>query len=133
MNQPELFYESYLEALRDDVRVIGGAKAVGLTFHPQKEPEAARNWVNDRLSLGRRERFEDDQERYIMRKAREARGFSAALCYLCDDTGFDRPIAKNPVDVIAKRQQEFIDAVKSVQQIGKDLERLTQTPLQAVR
>lgn len=131
MNQPELFYESYLEALRDDVKAVGGAKAVGHTFHPQKEQEAARNWVNDRLNADRRERFESDQERYIMRKAREVRGFSAALCYLCDDTGFERPPAKNPIDEIAKRQQEFVAAVKQVQQIGKQLEQLTRAPLSA--
>lgn len=133
MNQPELFYESYLDALRDDVRACGGAKEIGIKFHPQKEADAARNWVNDRLNADRRERFDDDQARYIMRRAREVRGFSASLCYLCDDTGFARPIAMNPVDVVAKRQQEFIAAVKQVQQIGRDLERLTQTPLQAIK
>lgn len=133
MNQAELFYESYLEALRDDVRAIGGAKEVGHTFWPQKDMEAARNAVNDRLNAERRERFENDQERYIMRKARELRGFSAALCYLCDDTGFQRPVAKNPIDELAKHQAAFVEAVKSAQSIVKQLERLTQPPLQAVK
>lgn len=131
--QPELFYESYLEGLRDDVKSIGGPKVVGGKFWPEKEPVGAGNLVNDCLNANRRDRFNEDQERYIMRKAREARGFSAALYFLCDDTGFDRPPAKNPVDEIAKRQQEFVDAVRTAERISKDLQRLTQAPLAAVR
>lgn len=133
MVQPELFYESFLEALRDDVKAIGGSKSVGGKFWPEKDLHAAANLVNDCLNANRRDRFNEDQERYIMRKARELRGFSAGICFLCDDTGFERPLAKNPVDEIAKRQQEFIDAVRTAERVSHELQRLTQAPLAAVK
>ncbi len=126
--QPELFYENFLDALRDDVKAIGGSKAVGHTFWPEKDVTAAGNAVNDRLNPDRRDRFTDEQERFVMRRARALRGFSAAVCFICDDTGFERPTAKNPEDEIAKRQREFIDAVKRVERIGHELQKLGGMP-----
>lgn len=124
MTSPELFYEGWLDALRDDVRTLGGAKAVGLALWPEKSIDAAKNKLNDALNEDRRERLTDEQERWIIRSAREKRGFSAALCYLCDDTGFERPKERDPLDEAAQLQREFIDSVRRHERIVEKLERL---------
>lgn len=136
MNQggAELFYESYLEALKDDVKAIGGSKAVGQKFWPElQNVEIQRGRVNDRLNPDKRDRFTDDQERYIMREAVAVRGYSAAVCFICDEVNLERPKAKSREDEVARLQREFIDAVKNSQRLGERLERLaTMPPLQAI-
>lgn len=123
---PRLFYDSYLAALRDDVDACGGTKTVGEWFWPEKSHDARRNMVNDRLSEAKRDRFSDEQERLVMRRARERRGFSAALCFICDDTGFERALkSRNQGDEAAELQRAFID---SVQQQARILERLERLP-----
>jgi hypothetical protein len=127
--QEQLFYDSELEALRDDVVALGGPKAVGEWFWPEKSVEARRNMVNDRLNDERRERFTDEQKRLIIRKAREARGFSACLCFLCDDTGFERPKALNPVDEMAALQRLYIERVGDMSRLADRMERLATAPV----
>jgi hypothetical protein len=131
---PELFYESWEEALRDDVRALGGAKAVASLLWPEKsDPIAARNKLNDALNPERRDRLSHEQEMLIMRKAKEVRGWSAGIFYLCDEAGFDRPQPKDPQDEQAKRQREFINAVKVLERLAPQLMQQTTQPLQAVR
>lgn len=122
--QPELFYESELEALRNDVNALGGTKTVGHWFWPEKSPEAARNMVNDRLNAEKRDRFSDEQRRLIIRKAREGRGFSATLIFLCDDTGFERPRPRDPGDEREQLQRAFIESVQLQRALLERLERL---------
>jgi hypothetical protein len=131
---PELFYESYEDALRDDVKAIGGPKTVAGLLWPEKtDPIAARNKLNDCLNVERRDRLNDEQERFIMRRARELRGWSAAIFYLCDETGFERPKARDPEDEQAKRQREFIAAVKALERLAPQLAPVAQSMLQAVK
>lgn len=131
-DQPALFYDSFLEALRDDVNACGGPKTVGEWFWPDKSVEARRNAVNDRLNEERRDRFTSEQEQLIKRRAREARGFSAALCFECDDAGFERPRPLNPADEAAELQRMFIESVRHQERIAERLERITRAPLAAV-
>jgi len=133
MNVPDLFYEDFNAALRDDVQALGGAKAVGMLLWPEKDPLAARNKLNDTLNAERRERLSHEQEQMIMRKAREIRGFSAALYSLCDEAGFKRPEPRDPLDEAAQLQREFIASVEIQKRIASKLEALTQSPIRAVR
>lgn len=129
---PQLFYDSELEALRDDVNALGGPKEIGRWFWPEKSLEAARNMVNDRLNAERRDRFSDDQRRLIIRKAREKRGFSATLFYLCDDTGFERPRPRDSADEQAQLVRVVQEATATLKNATERLERLARAPLAAV-
>lgn len=129
MQGPDLFYESYDQALRDDVKSLGGLKVVGKWFFAEKDPEAAGRALADRLNPERRERLSDEQERMIMRRARESRGFSAALCFIRDDTEFERPKARNPEDERVKLQREILEAARSFKHSVERLERLATAPL----
>lgn len=130
--EEQLFYDTYLEALKDDVTACGGAKEVGQWFWPEKTFENRRNRVNDRLNAERDERFTNDQERLIMRRARERRGFSAAICFLCDDAGFERPKPKHPkdeqIEILAREER----LVNEFRQLMERRERLARAPLAVV-
>ena len=132
VNTPDLFYESWLDALKDDVRALGGAKVIGCILWAEKDPLSARNRLNDCLNPERRETLTHEQELLIMRKAKDQRGFSAALFHLCDEIGFERPRAKDPYDETAALQREFIEAIKRQERIAQRLEALTQAPVRAV-
>ena len=133
MNQEELPLESYLEALRDDVKALGGSTAVGAWFIPEKSTEAQRNYVNDRLSAGRRERFSDDQVQLIMRRAVARRGYSAALAYLCDAVGMERPKPKDPNAERERAMARFVEAVGGLERSVAELKRFGVTiPLRSV-
>lgn len=132
-NGPELFYESWEEALKDDIKAMGGTKVVGKLIWPDLEMEIARNRLNDRLNPERRERLNDSQERMIMRGAREARGFSAAMFFLADETGFERPKSMAPQDEVAELQRQFINAVHQSQRIAERLDRLAQPALSVAK
>lgn len=105
MQQPQaaLFYENYSAALRDDCQAIepsrAWAKVVGKILFPEiVDAEEAGRRLADKLNPNRRDRLTDEQERHVMRLAKRARGFSAALAFICDDTGFERPKAIDPKD-----------------------------------
>lgn len=114
MEQSKLFperYESFLEALRDDVNALGGPSEIGEWFWKEKSHETRRNLVNHSLNSERRERFTQEQEQLIMRRAREKRGYSAALYFLCDETGFERPKAIQPEDEKLKVARALATAI----------------------
>lgn len=122
--QQELPLESYLEALRDDVKALGGSTAVGGWFIPEKSDEAKRNYVNDRLSAGRRERFSDDQIQLIMRRAVQRRGYSSAHYFLCDAIGTERPKPKDPEAARERAMARFAEAVERLDHATAEVKRL---------
>lgn len=133
MDQGALFFGSWEEALRDDVRAIGGPKMIGKLFYPEKDMEAAARALSDRLNSARRERLTDEQERLIIRMAGKTRGYSAALHFVCDDTQFERTKPLAPEDELAQLQRRFIDAAADVRAVGERIERLTKAPLQSIK
>lgn len=122
--QAELPLDSFLEALRDDVKALGGSTAVGRWFIPERSDEAQRNYVNDRLSAGRRERFSQLQIEMIMRRSVERRGFSSAHHYLCDAIGTERPKAKDPEAARDRAMTRFVEATESLEKSLAELKRL---------
>lgn len=122
--QGELPLESFLESLRDDVKALGGSTAVGKWFQAEKSDEAQRNYVNDRLNGARRERFSEAQIELIMRRAVARRGYSAALYYLCDIVGAERPKAKDPEAARERAMARFVDAVDRLEAATSEAKRL---------
>lgn len=130
---PQLFYDGYCAALRDDCKAIepteAWAKVVGKMLFPEKEILAARGALLDKTNPEKRDRLTDEQERLIMTKAREVRGFSAALYHICDCTGFERPRAKAPKDEALELQSRGERLLAELKQITERQERLLRAPL----
>lgn len=121
--QAELPLDSFLEGLKEDVRTLGGSTKVGRWFIPEKSDEAQRNYVNDRLSAARRERFTDDQVELIMRRAVQSRGSSGALNYLCDRLGMERPKPKDPELERRRAMERFSEAADRMYSAVEELKR----------
>lgn len=133
MDQQQLFFVTYYEALRDDAQACG-FKDIAFAMFPEKlKPEAAARALADKLNPERRERLTDEQERLIMRLAREKRGFSSALAYICEETGFERPKAIRPEDTAQILIERAETLARESRAIAVALERLARAPIQSVK
>lgn len=127
MFQPELIHESAIDALRDAVKALGGAKVVGHLLRPTKTLDDAKNWCNDCLNPDRREKFDLDDVIAILRRSREA-GFHGAMAYIAMECGYTAPTPVEPADENAKLQRAFIAAVEEQKKILAKFERLNASP-----
>jgi hypothetical protein len=122
MNQPPLFVESIYEALREAVKALGGAKAVGLYLWPEMFADDAGTKLRDCLNPERRERLNPEQVLLILRRAREA-GYHGAMQFIAAEAGYKcEPV--EPLDEQASLQREYIESVKAAAKIAARLERL---------
>lgn len=87
MDQPPLFVESIYDALKAIVRVLGGAKSVGLMLWPEKAADDAGRRLLDCLNPERKEVLDPEQVTLLFRLARE-RGFHVAKHWLDAEMGY---------------------------------------------
>lgn len=131
-DQQPLFVSDIYDALSDIVRALGGPKKVGAQLKPDRPAEEAAKWIKDCLNRERRERFDPEQMIWLLARGRET-GCHAALYFICEQTGYDRPAPVNPEDERAKLQRQVVEAAVSFRQYVERLERLNQNaPLHAV-
>jgi hypothetical protein len=137
--QRALFYENYRAALREDCKAIADyspawAKVVGKMLFPEiSDPIEAGRRLNDKTNPNRDDRLSDDQERCIMRWAREKRGFSAALDYICDDTEFERTKPRDRKDEALELQARAEALLRELKQVTERQERLLRPPIAVVK
>lgn len=88
-------YDDIYEALRDTVKALGGAKAVGHAMRPEKTIDQAQGWLLDCLNPSRPEKLDIEQIIWIMRMAHDA-GHHEAKAFLDAATGyqFGAPLTK---------------------------------------
>lgn len=127
MNQPALFLEDINDAMRELVRALGGAKAVGPVLWPEKTPERAAADVNACLNQHRAEHFTPEQVVLLFQRARQA-GFHAAKRWLDEATGYVPGEPIEPEDERAKLMRAFTDSVALQAQLVARLERLNAAP-----
>lgn len=130
--QFELVIEDINAAMREIVRALGGAEAVGIRLHPEKTPTAAAQVVNDCLNPDRRARFNPEQVWLLFVWARQA-GFHSAKRWFDEATGYTPGEPVEPEDERARVQREFIAAKKEMALMLARLERLDSAPATKVR
>jgi hypothetical protein len=121
--QPELFHETFIDAIREVIEALGGAKKIGPQMRPEKSTDAAARWVLDCLNPDRDHRFDPDQVRWLLREGRRI-GCHSAARFLMREAGYADPVPIEPDDERAKLQRDFIDAVSVVNAIAKRLDRV---------
>lgn len=89
-----LLYEDELDAARDAVKHLGGAKKVGPAMWPDKQPETAARHLLDCLNGARAERLSPSQLLMLMRMAR-AVGFHGLAGYMMREAGYAPPVPVN--------------------------------------
>lgn len=129
--QPRLqVYEDVYDAMREDVRALGGTKVAGPLFWPEKSVKDAQQLLNDCLNRNRKEKLDQEQLMFLIRRAREA-GSYATMQFIAAETGFSTEPVKQQ-DQLASLQRDFIAAVTASRQIADRIERLTQPALQSI-
>lgn len=109
MNDP-LLYEDELDAARDAVKHLGGAKKVGPLIWPDKAPETAARYLLDCLNGSRAERLSPSQLLLLMRLAREV-GFHGLAGYLLREAGYAPPVPVEPqteAEVLTRRMEGMV-------------------------
>lgn len=123
MNQESLFYESFSDALKDVVRVAGGAKAVGGVLWPEKTPEAAQSQLLDCLNDHRPAKLSPEQVLLLLSLGR-SKGCHAAMNYVTREAGYSDPTPIEPEDERARLQREFVEAQKAMSRLAERMERV---------
>ena len=122
MDQPALFHESFVDALHDCIRALGGPKTAGHAMRPEKSVDDARRWLLDCLNPDRAEKLAPDQVLWILKEARKV-GCHAAMAYISRECGYADPQPIEPEDERAELQREYIAAVKTLAAITTRIER----------
>lgn len=123
MNDP-LLYEDELDAARDAVKHLGGAKKVAPQIWPDKAPDTAARYLLDCLNPARAERLSPSQLLLLMRLAREV-GFHGLTAYLMREAGYAPPVPVAPqseAEVLARRMEAMVGEFSA---LTNRLERLT--------
>ena len=124
-------YEDEFDALRDAVRALGGTKAIGHYLRPDLKPDIAGAWLKDCLNPERREKLDLSQVVRVMRLTHDA-GYHGPAQFLAAEMGYAaQPV--EPADEIAALQRAFIDSVAQQRIIADRIERMTRSPMVAVR
>lgn len=106
----EPLYEDELDAARDAVKHVGGAKKVGAMLWPDKPPEAVARHLHDCLNPARPERLSPSQLLLLMRLARQA-GFHGLTTYLLREAGYAPPVPVHPqseADLLVTRMETIL-------------------------
>ena len=122
--QPSLFVESIYQALTDIIRVLGGAKKVGVLLRPELASDNAARWLNDCLNDSRREKLDIEQMLLLLREGRKV-GCHIAIEYICQTAGYTTPKPSEPKDEMAELQRQFVESVRAQSAIATRIERLT--------
>lgn len=122
MMQPELFHETYEDALRDTCSAMGGYKRVGSMLWPALPADDAGKKLADCLNRDKREKLSLGELQLIRREARKV-GVHILACYEARDAGYADPQPIAPEDEAAQLQREYIAAVKSMTAIQARIDR----------
>ena len=118
-----LIYEDELDAARDAIKHLGGAKRVGEMLYPDKQPEAAARYLLDALNPARSERLSPGQLLLLMRKSREV-GFDGLTAYLLNEAGYAPPVPLDPTTEATKVARELDRTMDRAEALVLQLQRL---------
>lgn len=124
MDQVPMFFEQTEDALGFVVSALGGAKQVGAALRPDLSPDAAARWLLDCLNPDRPAFLHPAQTLMLLRMAREV-GIHNAMEWMCQATGYAKPVPAEPADEQAALMRQFIQAADAVRNLLPRLESLT--------
>lgn len=117
-----LFYDSFEDAVRHVVGVLGGPKEAGRMLWPTKDVNAARTRILDCLNPKEPDKFAPDEIVALARAGRE-HGCHAIVEWLSTEAGYSKPTPIAPQDEAAELQRQAIEAVRSLDGIVRRFER----------
>lgn len=121
-HQSPLFYESVHDALRELVRVLGGAKPVGHMLWPGKSLQDAQTRLLNCLDHNRAEKLGPEDLLLLLKKGREA-DCHVLMAYLNADCGYDQPKPLDPKEEKGKAVEAVRGAAEALARANALLER----------
>lgn len=131
-HQTPLFYESIHDAIRELVRVLGGAKPVGHLLWPGKSMQDAQTRLLNCLDHNRPEKLSPEDLALLLKKGREA-GCHVLMTYINAECGYTAPEPIDPVDEQARIVDTIREASAVLKAATERLDRLTVAPIRAVK
>lgn len=122
MDQMGTFHESPEDALREDIKLNGGFKAIGSELKPTKTPTDAATWLRNYTNANQDEAINYRELLHILDKALTAKR-SALLDYLGQKYGF-RIEWVDPESEAASERRAIRETLSQVNRRMERLERL---------
>lgn len=122
MAADRLFYDSFEDAVKHVVAVLGGAKDAGKMLWPTKSTEAARTRLLDCLNPKEPDKLAPDEIVALARAGRDS-GCHAIVNWLCGEAGYAQPLPIAPGDEAAELERQTIAAIQSLDGIVRRYER----------
>lgn len=119
--------EDIYEALREAVRALGGAKAVGHRLRPEKAINGVERWLLDCLNPDRAEKLDPEQVVLIARWSCEV-GHHGLIAFMCGSAGYTQPQPRAFADQLVQAQQRAIAAQRKAAEAAADLQTLIDNP-----
>ena len=121
-------YEDELDAARDVVRRLGGAKKVGPQIWPDKTPDGAARYLLDCLNASRAERMSPSQLLLLMRMGCAA-GHHELMSHLLREAGYQDPIPRDPRSEAAQLASRLEGVIGEASALAQQLQRLKEQGL----
>lgn len=122
MGSDRLFYDTFEDAVKHVVALLGGAKEAAHILWPTKSPEAARTRLLDCLNPKEPDKLAPDEIVALARAGRDV-GCHAIIHFLCTEAGYAQPTPIAPGDEAAELERQAIAAVQSLDGIVRRFER----------
>lgn len=119
--------EDIYEALRDAVRALGGAKAVGHRLRPEKAMGGVERWLLDCLNPERDHKLDPEQVVLIARWSCEV-GHHGLMAFIAGSSGYTQPQPRALADQLVQAQQRAICAQRKAAEAAADLQTLIENP-----
>ena len=121
-DQQALWHDTVEDALRDIVAALGGPKTVGHSLWPGKSIAEAARYLNHCLDPERAEKLSLGELLWLLREGRQKEVHTAAA-FIAQHCGYKWEVV-NPEDQRAKLQREFVESVKQLGRIQKQIDRI---------
>lgn len=127
MAEDRLFYDSFEDAVKHVVALLGGAKEAGNLLWPTKDANAARTRLLDCLNPKEPDKLSPDEIVALARAGRD-RGCHAIMHWLCGEAGYAAANPVAPNDEAADLERQAIAAISSLDNIVRRFERAKGLP-----
>lgn len=117
--------EDIYDALRDAIKALGGASAVGLRLHPEKALKTAEQAILDCCNRNRKQEFKPLELLALQRWARVA-GCHSLNNLFNDDGGYERSKPKLVADQIYAAEQRLLKVKADAEEAVAAMQNLIQ-------
>lgn len=119
--QGSLWHESFRDALRDLVSVLGGFKAVGSRMWPAKPADEAGRHLADCLNTAKPHKLSLEELEWLLCEGRRA-NCHIGMHYIARRADYERPEPVDPETELQKLQREYVEATRALVKLASRID-----------